>query len=205
MASQVQIAKLALQHVGDRFDISSLTEFTPEAEQVNLIFNDTRDALLRQHPWNFAKKFVSPATVAGTVPGGWTFMYLYPTDAVRILGITNPLGRGQPPIEFEVARNAANNRVLLCDQESAEIVYTARITTTEDFDAEFTMALSYSLAAKLAMPLTGDRGIAGELEKLATIHCNSAWETDASEGIEPAKPEADWITARLGVQTVDSV
>tara|TARA_Y100000996_G_scaffold343063_1_gene280619 strand:- start:1491 stop:2108 length:618 start_codon:yes stop_codon:yes gene_type:complete len=205
MASQVQIAKLALQHVGDRFDISSLTEFTPEAEQVNLIFNDTRDALLRQHPWNFAKKFVSPATVAGTVPGGWTFMYLYPTDAVRILGITNPLGRGQPPIEFEVARNAANNRVLLCDQESAEIVYTARITTTEDFDAEFTMALSYSLAAKLAMPLTGDRGIAGELEKLATIYCNSAWETDASEGIEPAKPEADWITARLGVQTVDSV
>ena len=205
MASQVQIAKLALQHVGDRFDISSLTEFTPEAEQVNLIFNDTRDALLRQHPWNFAKKFVSPATVAGTVPGGWTFMYLYPTDAVRILGITNPLGRGQPPIEFEVARNAANNRVLLCDQESAEIVYTARVTTTEDFDAEFTMALSYSLAAKLAMPLTGDRGIAGELEKLATIYCNSAWETDASEGIEPAKPEADWITARLGVQTVDSV
>lgn len=205
MASQVQIAKLALQHVGDRFDISSLTEFTPEAEQVNLIFNDTRDALLRQHPWNFAKKFVSPATVAGTVPGGWTFMYLYPTDAVRILGITNPLGRGQPPIEFEVARNAANNRVLLCDQESAEIVYTARITTTEDFDAEFTMALSYSLAAKLAMPLTGDRGIAGELEKLATIYCNSAWETDASEGIEPAKPEADWITARLGAQTVDSV
>ena len=205
MASQVQIAKLALQHVGDRFDISSLTEFTPEAEQVNLIFNDTRDALLRQHPWNFAKKFVSPATVAGTVPGGWTFMYLYPTDAVRVLGITNPLGRGQPPIEFEVARNAANNRVLLCDQESAEIVYTARITTTEDFDAEFTMALSYSLAAKLAMPLTGDRGIAGELEKLATIYCNSAWETDASEGIEPAKPEADWITARLGVQTVDSV
>ena len=205
MASQVQIAKLALQHVGDRFDISSLTEFTPEAEQVNLIFNDTRDALLRQHPWHFAKKFVSPATVAGTVPGGWTFMYLYPTDAVRILGITNPLGRGQPPIEFEVARNAANNRVLLCDQESAEIVYTARITTTEDFDAEFTMALSYSLAAKLAMPLTGDRGIAGELEKLATIYCNSAWETDASEGIEPAKPEADWITARLGVQTVDSV
>jgi len=205
MASQVQIAKLSLQHVGDRFDISSLTEFTPEAEQVNLIFNDTRDALLRQHPWNFAKKFVSPATVAGTVPGGWTFMYLYPTDAVRILGITNPLGRGQPPIEFEVARNAANNRVLLCDQESAEIVYTARVTTTEDFDAEFTMALSYSLAAKLAMPLTGDRGIAGELEKLATIYCNSAWETDASEGIEPAKPEADWITARLGVQTVDSV
>lgn len=204
MASQVQIAKLALQHVGDRFDISSMTEVTPEAEQVNLIFNDTRDALLRQHPWNFAKKFLSPATLTGTVPGGWTFMYLYPTDAVRILGITNPLGRGMTPIEFEIARYGTN-RVVLTDQEDAELIYTARITTTEDFDPEFVMALSYQLAAKLAMPLTGDRGIAGELEKLATIYCNSAWETDASEGIEPAKPEADWITARLGVQTVDSV
>tara|TARA_Y100000385_G_scaffold108512_2_gene112647 strand:- start:500 stop:1117 length:618 start_codon:yes stop_codon:yes gene_type:complete len=205
MASQVQIAKLALQHVGDRFDITSMTEVTPEAEQVNLVFNDVRDALLRQHPWNFAKKFTSPATVAGTVPGGWTFMYLYPTDAVRILGITNPLGRNQLPIEFQTARNSANNYCVLTDAENAEIIYTARITTTEDFDPEFTMALSYQLAAKMAMPLTGDRGIAGELEKLATIACNSAWETDSSEGIEPSKPEADWITARLGVQTVDSI
>jgi hypothetical protein len=38
MASKVQIAKLALQHVGDRYDISDITEATPEAEQVNLLY-----------------------------------------------------------------------------------------------------------------------------------------------------------------------
>jgi hypothetical protein len=56
MASKVQIAKLALQHIGDRYDISDITEATPEAEQVNLLFDDTRDALLRQHPWAFATR-----------------------------------------------------------------------------------------------------------------------------------------------------
>ena len=61
MASKVQIAKLALQHVGDRYDISDITEATPEAEQVNLLYDDTRDALLRQHPRVFATKYTSPA------------------------------------------------------------------------------------------------------------------------------------------------
>jgi hypothetical protein len=49
MASKVQIAKLALQHVGDRYDISDITEATPEAEQVNLLYDDTRDAMLPPH------------------------------------------------------------------------------------------------------------------------------------------------------------
>jgi hypothetical protein len=48
VSSKVQIAKLALQHVGDRYDISDINEATPEAEQVKLLYDDTRDALLRQ-------------------------------------------------------------------------------------------------------------------------------------------------------------
>ena len=174
MASEVQIAKLALQHIGDRWDISDLTEATPEAEQVNLVFDDTRDALLRQHPWNFAKKYASPATLSGTVPGNWTYMYTYPTDAVRVNGIIDPLETGTP-IKFEVARNASDVKVILTDQEAAEFFYTARIIDTVQFDPEFTMALSYALAARLAMPLTGERAIMGDMDTLARNIVNSAW------------------------------
>ena len=195
MASEVQIAKLALQHIGDRWDISDLTEATPEAEQVNLVFDDTRDALLRQHPWNFAKKYASPATVSGTVPGNWTYMYAYPTDAVRVNGIIDPVETGTP-IKFEVARNASDVKVVLTDQEDAEFFYTARITDTVQFDPEFTMALSYALAARLAMPLTGERAIMGDMDTLARNIVNSAWETDSNEGIEEDLPEATWIQAR---------
>ena len=197
MATEIQIAKLALQHVGDRFDISSLTESSTEAEQVNLIFADVRDAMLRQHPWNFAKKFTSPAALDGTPPSLWTFMYLYPNDALRILGITNPLGREQPPIKFEIGRNSSDKRCVFTDEESPEIIYIAQITNTEEYDPEFSLAFSFGLAARLAMPLTGDRGIATELQTLADKYVHIAWETDSSEGIEPSKPEATWITDRL--------
>tara|TARA_R110002096_G_scaffold58166_2_gene146820 strand:- start:1351 stop:1941 length:591 start_codon:yes stop_codon:yes gene_type:complete len=195
MASEVQIAKLALQHIGDRFDISDLTESTPEAEQVNLIFVDTRDALLRQHPWNFAKKYATPAALTATVPGNWDYAYIYPTDAVRVLGVIDPLETGVA-IKFEVARNENNAKVILTDQVDAEFYYTAKITDSTQFDPEFTMALSYKLAAKLAMPLTGERAIAGDMDTLATNTINSAWETDSNEGIEEDLPEAPWIQAR---------
>tara|TARA_R110000744_G_scaffold240696_2_gene358087 strand:+ start:671 stop:1261 length:591 start_codon:yes stop_codon:yes gene_type:complete len=195
MASEVQIAKLALQHIGDRWDISDLTEATPEAEQVNLVFADTRDALLRQHPWNFAKKFTSPAALTGTVPGNWDFMYSYPPDAVRINGIVDPLETGIP-IKFEVGRNASDFKVILTDQVSAEFYYTMRVTDTVQFDPEFTMAFSYALAARLAMPLTGERAIMGDMDTIARNIVNSAWETDSNEGIEENPPEATWIQAR---------
>jgi hypothetical protein len=195
VASETQIAKLALQHIGDRYDITDLTEETVEAEQVNLIFDDTRDWLLRQHPWNFAKKFATPTALTGTVPNNFDFMYIYMTDAVRVLGVVDPLDAGTA-IEFEVARNSADTKVILTDAEDAEFFYTARITNPAEFDPEFTIAFSYALAAKLAMPLTGDRAIMGDMATLARNMINSAWETDANEGLEEELPDADWIQAR---------
>jgi hypothetical protein len=195
MASETQIAKLALQHIGDRYDITDLTEESVEAEQVNLIFDDTRDWLLRQHSWNFAKKFASPAALTGTVPNNFDYMYTYMTDAVRVNGVVDPLN-ANTVIKYEVARNASDVKVILTDQDSAEFFYTARITNTAQFDPEFTMAFSYALAAKLAMPLTGDRAIMGDMSTLARNIVNSAWETDSNEGLADTIPDADWIQAR---------
>jgi hypothetical protein len=187
---------MALQHIGDRYDIADLSEESTEAEQANLMFADTRDALLRQHPWAFAMSFATPATLEGTVPNNWAYMYTYMTDAVRVLGVVDPLDAGTK-IRFEVARNLSDKKVILTNAADAQFKYTARITNTGEFDPEFTLAFSYSLAAKMAMALTGDRSIMGDLEQLAQRTVNSAWETDSNEGIEEDKPDADWISARL--------
>jgi len=114
MASQVQIAKLALQHIGDRYDIADLTEESTEAEQINLVFDDTRDEILRRFPWRFAKKYISPSKLAGiTVPGFWDFAYQYPPDAVKVRGVSNPLGVDVAPIDFEIALLQDNTKVIL--------------------------------------------------------------------------------------------
>jgi|TARA_R110000744_G_scaffold29151_3_gene69824 hypothetical protein len=196
MASKVQIAKMALQHVGDRYDISDITEATPEAEQVNLLYDDTRDALLRQHPWVFATKYTSPAALSGTAPGNWSYMYTYPTDCIKMLGIVNSLGDDQPKIRFEVARNASSTRVILTDEEQPQIFYTFLAEDTADYDPEFVMAFSYVLGARMAVPLTGDPDLANSLFQQARSVLNSAWASDSNEGIEPSIPDADWIRAR---------
>lgn len=198
MASDVQIARLALSYVGDRFNIGSLTEQSAEAEQVNLVFVEARDSLLRQHTWNFATKFSSPAAVTGTAPNLWQFMYLYPTDALKIIQITNPSGRGATPIKFQVGLNSTDQHVVMCDQQDAELQYVKRITDTEKFDANFTLVLAYAIASKVAMALTGEAGLSTNLYNMFQTQLNMARANDASEGIEPSPPEAEWILARDG-------
>ena len=195
MASETQIGKLALQHIGDRYDISDLTEESVEAEQVNLIFNATRDWMLRQHDWSFAKKFATPSALTGTVPNNFDFMYTYMTDAVKVNGVVDPLNAGTK-IDFEVARNSSDVKVILTDAEDAQFFYTARITDPAQFDPEFTMAFSYELASRLAMPLTGDRAIMGDMAALARSMVASARVSDSNEGSTDEPPDADWITAR---------
>tara|TARA_R110000803_G_scaffold14183_1_gene39497 strand:- start:149 stop:742 length:594 start_codon:yes stop_codon:yes gene_type:complete len=197
MASQVQIAKLALQHIGDRYDIADLDEETVEAEQVNLIFDDTRDELLRRQPWRFAKKYTDPSTLAVTVPGGWDYAYQYPTDAVKVRGITNILGFDADPIDFEVALLADNTKVILTNQDEAEVFYTARVTDTTRFDPEFTMGLSFLLASRVAMALTGSLDIKSALDQEVLRIISHAADTDSSEGRNRAAPEASWIDARV--------
>ena len=59
------------------------------------------------------------------------------------------------------------------------------------------MAFSYVLGARMAVPLTGDTGLATALFQQARSVLNSAWASDSNEGIEPAIPDADWIRARV--------
>ena len=196
MASSVQIAKLALQHIGDRYDISDIDEATVEAEQVNLIYDDTRKELLRRYPWRFAKKYVSPATLAVTVPGQYDYAYQYPTDAVRVRGITNTADRTKPILDFEVALLADDTKVILTDEQTAEFFYTSDITDTTRFDPEFVSAFSFLLAERMCMALTGSLDIKSSLAQEVQRVMFHAESTDASEGSNSEAPEASWIDAR---------
>lgn len=200
-ASDVQIAKLALQHIGDRFDITSLTEATPEAEQVNLVFENVRDALLREHPWAFALRWVKPASLTGTPPAYWGYMYAYPSDALRVWKIVNPLDpRGVllPPLTFRVGRNAANAKVLLTDEAEPEFEYTALVENAAEFDENFVMAFSWRLAAHITRPLTGDQNLAARILQESDYWVAIAKTNDANEGaLPPLNNDPDWIRSRL--------
>lgn len=59
----------------------------------------------------------------------------------------------------------SDRKYILTDQENAELIYTAQVTTTTLFDPMFVEALSYALAVKLAQPLKADKALKKELEQ----------------------------------------
>lgn len=88
-SSQVQIANMALDAIGTRSTIASLTEGSNEANAISRHWDNAVDAMLRAAHWNFARKQV-PLTLlqatfnGGTVPTPWTHEYAYPSDCVLL-------------------------------------------------------------------------------------------------------------------------
>lgn len=196
MSSKVQIAKMALQHIGDRYDITSLDEDSTEAEQVNLMYGATRDKLLRMHPWTFATKFSTPSPLVGAVPKRWSFAFAYPSDCLKMIEITNPLGYNLPPVKFRTG-TIATQKVILTDTDEPELQYIFRNDDPTTYDPSFVMAFSYMLAAYVAIPLTGDRGLKSDLMREAMVEVDVARQEDSNEGVEDEKfSDPDWIRAR---------
>lgn len=101
MASDVDICNRALQSIAARSTISSLTDGSVEARNCNLMYNDTRDAVLTMAHWNFAKKtdYLSVLKQAPGTPGGvasasqwttafpappWLYEYGVPADCLAM-------------------------------------------------------------------------------------------------------------------------
>lgn len=197
MTSVVAICNMALSHIGTKSTIVSLDEASPEARLCRVHYDTTRDAALRMHPWNFATRRRTLSDL-GSPPGDWTFRYGYPTDCLHARGLILVNGDPSPSFEVAISTDAAGNdiRVILSDEPSALLVYTRRVTDPAIYDAEFVSALSWLLAADLAMPLTGKRDKRADALQMAEIAVARAKARDAGEGKPDEDRDADWILAR---------
>jgi len=195
MASEVDICNLALSHIGASATIASLTEQSEEAFHCNLLYADTRDTLLRAHPWGFATRHLALSDV-GTPPGNWSYRYSYPNDCLFIREILQVTDNGDP-IEYEVGlSDAYNSRVILTNQETATLIYTYKATNTLVFDPMFVTALAWKIASEVAMPLTRDekRMTAAYQMYLSTL--SEAKTFNSNESHIDRNKEASWISGR---------
>src|SRR6266403_2990760 len=109
MTSEVSIWNRALQAIGTRTSIASLTEGSVEARNCNLIYADTRDEILQMAYWNFAQKTdylallksapgtptnaTSPASQwSNAFPAPpWLYEYAYPVDCIQMARVVQQL------------------------------------------------------------------------------------------------------------------
>ena len=166
--SNVEICNMALSRVGS-YRISSIDDASVEGRSCKLHYEQARDSVLRDHDWGFARKRLPLSTLAEEYDG-WEFAYLYPPDCVNVRKIYDgngsstgtsydidknryvPIGK----VQYEIATNSGKNqKIILSDKEDALLIYTARVTDANMFDSIFVQALSWRLAAELAIPLRG--------------------------------------------------
>jgi len=209
----VDICNLALKHLGQK-KITTLADDTEAARDCTQIFNNCRDEVLRSAAWKFATVIDTLTLLDAETAIGWSYVYTYPTDAVFIRKVfanaapefdfpifnsqTVPVPTADPDnIEYRVVYQVdLGLQVILANCNPAYIEYTGRVTDPSLYDALFIKALSYKLAAELAVPLNGDKDQRTDmLNKYAAVFSEAAKNNAIETGVQQ-KNKSAYVDAR---------
>lgn len=198
-ATDVEICNLALMRAGDSTRIDGFAQNTKQSNACGLIYPTLRDEMLEAFPWSFSTRHTALALSAEVARSGWSLVYDLPSDClfVRYLwaGIRNPRPEQRVPFRLE-ARDDGKGRVLLTDQEDAELVWTKRISYVAAFSAHFADTLAWLLAAELVIPLALSPTAAEKAFKMAQQKWAMAVRVDAAQQQEDPPLESEFIAAR---------
>ena len=170
MASVVDICNMALSHIGADAVVASIApaDGSVEAGYCARFYPLARREALEDHPWTWSKTrtALAPVTNPSTV---WTYAYALPSDCLspkRVLQLTAladfivwPTNQvlTSDELQYWSERGTADyeveNGVLLTHEPDAVLLYTRDITDTTKWTAQFTLCVSYLLAAYLAGPI----------------------------------------------------
>lgn len=189
MASLVGVCNRALQKLGEK-RITSLSDNSATARALGDCYEAVRDALLREHPWNFAISRAELAADAEEPDWGRANAYQLPSDFLRLL-----------PDYPEDAANSKDwqiegQKILTDDTDPIYIRYIARVTDVTLMDALFLEAWATKMAYELCELITQSNT---KKEALRTDYLDiirMAKKTNAIENVAGKPPEDVWITGR---------
>lgn len=198
MNTSTQVCNLALLRIGNTEFIDALNEATTQAAVCSQIYEHAREVALTRFPWVWATKRATLAVVDGETRSGWLYVYAVPSDCLRPLEIWS--GARAPArdqrIPFWVERGASASRVILCDVEDAELSYLVNVEDVAEFPALFADALSWLVAADLALALPGKSGLASGALSAYEAALARARASDLAQRQEDMVPDAEAIRVR---------
>ncbi len=199
MASVVEICNMAIRALGSGKTIASLVEKSEEARACNSFFDSSRDKVLVESDWPFARNYATLGLVASSPNGDWAYAYQYPSDCLMALKIVGPVrtpARNQE-IPFERG-NLSGSQAIFTDQVDAILKYTQRVTNTGLYPADFLKALYLYLATQIGPSITGGDPFksVSRVGQLYLFEVSQAKANRANESTRDVKPEAESITIR---------
>lgn len=187
MATKIDIANQALALLGES-PITGFSEDSSVARLANLTFDNYRDSVIRDHLWNFAMRRDSLTAEATAPKWGFARSYPLPSDLLRFVSINDT---SRSPFRIE------NQRVLSDLESPIEILYVARVTNTESYDALFVDALSTYLAWRWSERLSGTSSLVESLRTEYSAIVQNARSMDGQEGPPAVLEACEWVDARF--------
>lgn len=165
MTSNVSIASqaLLLLHANT---ISSFSDDSNEAEIVNVMYEDHIKGILSTYPWTFATK-KRMLTQDTTDPiNEYTYSHIVPAEALLIWAVFNSSQVGASPVRDYDIYGTESARRIFSNYEELYADYTIYANETM-WPHYFTQFAIHSLAAHLAIPVTGNAELAQHYERIA--------------------------------------
>jgi hypothetical protein len=184
-SSKVDICNAALIRLGAD-TISALSDNNERARLCNQTYDRKRRMRLRSHPWRFsiARQALSESS---TEPAfGFEHQFPLPSDCLRPISLDN---------EAQVFQ--IEGRMLLTDDDEADLKYIKDVTAEQDFDDLFSEVLALDIAEDLARHLTNSETVVESIRKERAELLRDARSFDAQEGTPEDMNDDVWLNARL--------
>lgn len=187
-ASDIEIINRSLALLGIE-SITSLSDNSKQASIARVLFNDTRAAVFRSHPWNCLTKRASlPKDVTAPVYG-YNNRFVLPADFLRLLEVENPT-----QVVFQLER-----RHILADEDVMNIKYTSLVTDVTQYDTLLVDTLASRVAADLAQPLLQSTSAMEQMWQMYELKLREAKFVDAQEQQQDVLDADYWLESRQGV------
>lgn len=197
--TSTDICNLALSYLS-KGKITSMEDNTEEAAQCKIHYEHDRRLLLRQYPWNFAKRVTKLALLADTMPG-FDYTYAYPAECLAVRFVfdeEHAAEREDDQQNFDVVMASGSQKAIATNVELAWCEYTFNTKDVDMFPDEFIEALAHYMAANMAMVLTGSASIQQTQFQLYQECTEMAKNYTAQERRKQTVYHEDYAKARFG-------
>jgi hypothetical protein len=174
--------------------ITTMTDDSLEARQVNSHFDEALSLLLEEHDWSFAIER-QQLTKSVTIPiYEYSYKHSLPSTpyCLRVLDACD--GDADPLVDYKV-----EGRFILSDSETVKIRYICLVDDLNKLSPLFRTALAYLLASMIAVSLTGASSVEQDMERKYIYFLRRAITADSKQGTDDDVEDEDfeWINARF--------
>jgi hypothetical protein len=199
VATQLGVYNSALQHLGQRI-LSSVSEDNESRRVIDNVYAQVVAECLSAGQWNFAKRTVSVASDTGITPNfGYSEVFSKPTDWVRTLALADDEYLRNP---LSDAAYKDEGSTWLADVTPLYVTYVSSDTGYGMFlsawPALFTLFVELTLAERVCMKLTSDKGLRKDLEIKRRFAKRNALNFDVMNEGTRYPPPGSVVSARLG-------